>query len=45
MVLVAVVSMAAAKSLGGTIKRKIQMARQHIEHDVSLEDGDGPDSG
>jgi hypothetical protein len=36
MILVCVVSIAAAKSLGGTIKRKIQEARQHINSDVSI---------
>jgi len=36
--LIAVVSIAAAKSLGGAIKGKLQMARDHIRKDVVLDD-------
>jgi len=36
LILIAVVSITAAKSLGNTVKKKIQMARQHISSDVSL---------
>lgn len=39
MVLISLVSIAAVKSLGGTIQRKLQMAREHINqvspHDAS----------
>jgi len=34
--LISVVSIAATKSLGGTIKRKLQMARDHINQDIVL---------
>ena len=34
--LVAVVSIAAAKSLGKTVKDKLQQAREHINSDVSI---------
>jgi Flp pilus assembly pilin Flp len=34
--LVAVVSIAAAKSLGNTVKDKLQQAREHINRDVSI---------
>ena len=37
LVLVAVLSIAAAKSLGGTIKDKLQTARKHINEEVSFE--------
>lgn len=36
MILVAVVSIAAARSLGNTVKQKLQMAREHIESDVTI---------
>ncbi len=38
--LVAVISIAAAQSLGKTIKKKIEMAERHIEGDISLEKKD-----
>ena len=34
--LIAVVSIAGVQSLGGTIKKKIKMARDHIHSDVVL---------
>lgn len=37
LLLIAVVSIAAAQSLGATVKRKLQMAREHIHRDVTLE--------
>ena len=36
--LIAVVSIAAAKSLGGAIKGKLRMARDHVQKDVVLDD-------
>lgn len=36
--LIAVISIGATKSLGKTIKQKIQMAREHISQEVGLED-------
>ena len=39
MILVAVVSIAAVKSLGTTVKQKIQEARQHINEDITLKEG------
>lgn len=39
LLLIAVVSIAAAKSLGTTIKKKLQMARSHINSDVVLYEG------
>ena len=38
--LIAVLSIAAVRSLGGTIRSKIQLAQRHINSDVSLEDQD-----
>lgn len=35
--LVAVVSIAAAKSMGSTIKRKLQIVREHINEEVTPE--------
>lgn len=37
LLLVAILSIAAAKSLGGTIKSKIETAQRHIRSDLSLE--------
>jgi len=39
LLLVSVFSIAAAKTLGGRIKRKIQVAADHINSDISLEGG------
>ena len=36
LLLVTVVSIAAAKSLGGTIKKKMEMARSHILQDIRI---------
>ena len=36
--LVAVVSIAAAKSLGGTVKRKLELAQRHINSDVNVDE-------
>jgi len=36
LLLISVFSIVATKSLGGTIKDKIQQAREHINKDVSL---------
>ena len=36
--LIAVTSIVAAKSLGSTIKAKLQLARSHINSDVTLQD-------
>ena len=36
-VLIAVISITATRSLGRTIKDKIQTARQHIDQDVSFQ--------
>jgi len=36
LLLVSVISIVAAKSLGNTIKSKIQQAREHINSDLSL---------
>jgi Flp pilus assembly pilin Flp len=38
LLLVAVVTVAAAQSLGGTIKKKFQLAREHLSKDLALED-------
>jgi Flp pilus assembly pilin Flp len=38
LLLVSVVSIAAVKSLGGTIKSKLGVVRDHVNKDVSLED-------
>ena len=38
LLLISVVSIAATKSLGGTIRSKIQEARNHINKDVSAND-------
>ncbi|MGZ3698830.1 MAG: Flp family type IVb pilin [Bdellovibrionota bacterium] len=37
LLLISVVSIAGAKALGGTIKAKIQEARNHINSDVTIE--------
>jgi Flp pilus assembly pilin Flp len=37
LLLVSVFSIAAAKTLGGRIKRKIQVAADHINQDITLE--------
>jgi hypothetical protein len=37
LILVAVISIGAVKSLGGTVKRKIETANRRINADVSLE--------
>jgi Flp pilus assembly pilin Flp len=37
MILVAVVSIAAMKALGSTVKAKIQEARQHINEEISIQ--------
>ncbi len=37
LILISVVSITAAKTLGSTIKSKIQVARDHINKDISLE--------
>lgn len=39
LLLVAVTSIVVTKSLGGTIKRKIQEAQNHINRDVTLDAG------
>lgn len=36
--LIAVVSIAAAQSLGKTIKGKIELANRHVQKDISLEE-------
>ncbi|HUP56899.1 MAG TPA: Flp family type IVb pilin [Bdellovibrionota bacterium] len=36
MILVAVISIAAVKSLGSTVKSKIQDARKHINEDITF---------
>jgi len=38
MLLVAIVSIAAARTLGSTIKKKLQLAERHIKKDMTLED-------
>jgi len=37
LILISVVSITAARTLGSTIKNKIQLAREHINQDISLE--------
>ena len=37
LLLISVFSIAAAKTLGGTIKKKIEMAERHIQSDVTLD--------
>ena len=44
-VLIAVVSIIATKSLGNTIKDKIQRARQHINSEISFSGGAGAGGG
>ena len=38
LLLIAVISIAAVRSLGGTIKDKLEMAQRHIRSDVTLEE-------
>jgi hypothetical protein len=38
MLLVSIVSIAATRTLGNTIKRKIELAQRHIDRDVGLMD-------
>lgn len=38
LVLISVVSIAATRTLGSTIKKKIQLAERHLKKDVSLEE-------
>ena len=42
--LIAVVSIAATRSLGNTIKMKIQEARNHINSDVTISSGSRDDN-
>ena len=37
LLLISVISIAAVKSLGGTIKGKIELAQRHINSDISLD--------
>jgi Flp pilus assembly pilin Flp len=37
LLLVSVVSIVAARTLGGTIREKIEMAKRHIQSDITLE--------
>ena len=37
LLLVSIISIAAAQTLGSTIKRKIELAERHIKSDISLE--------
>lgn len=37
LLLISVVSIAAAKALGGTVKSKLEEARNHINSDVSIQ--------
>jgi Flp pilus assembly pilin Flp len=39
LLLIAVISIAAVKSLGGTIKGKIELAQRHINSDITLDSG------
>jgi Flp pilus assembly pilin Flp len=39
LLLISVVSIAAVRTLGGTIKSKLEEVRRHINSDVSLTDG------
>jgi Flp pilus assembly pilin Flp len=38
LMLVAVVSIAAVRSLGGTVKSKLETARRHIHSDVTIDE-------
>jgi Flp pilus assembly pilin Flp len=38
LLLIAIVSIAATKSLGGTIKRKIEEAERHVNSDLTIRD-------
>ena len=38
LILISVVSITAARTLGTTIKAKIQVAREHINKDITVED-------
>jgi len=37
LLLISVISIVAAKSLGSTVKTKIQLARKHINEEITLE--------
>lgn len=37
LLLISVISIVAAKSLGSTVKAKIQLARKHINEEITLE--------
>jgi Flp pilus assembly pilin Flp len=37
-VLISLVSIAASKTLGSTIKRKIELTQRHIERDVGIDE-------